>query len=258
MARDALKEARNDPVDGGHHRLHRRARLRRPHPGGRGQAAGLSVGIVNFYFKSKDVLLIETLRHLVADYIEQTNENFRNAGATAAAQVATMIESDFHRTVANRKKVTVWYAFWGETRWRPEFLKICQELSDSFHRETTDIFARLIVEGGYQNLDADLIARGFDAMIDGLWLDMLINPKAVDREAPSRSCAPTSPASSPTSSADKAPVAPPRPPPLEPCGPLRAAFRVPLRFYRLVAMPYPCRQRRAPSRPPFAAMSMKS
>jgi TetR/AcrR family transcriptional repressor of bet genes len=147
------------------------------------KAAGLSVGIVNFYFRSKDVLLIETLRHLVADYIQQTNENIRSAGPSAAAQVEAMIDSDFHRAIANRKKVTVWYAFWGETRWRPEFLKICQQLSDSFHDETREVFARLIAEGGYAAVDADLVARGFDAMIDGLWLDMLINPKAVDREA---------------------------------------------------------------------------
>ncbi|HET6620987.1 MAG TPA: transcriptional regulator BetI [Dongiaceae bacterium] len=147
------------------------------------KAAGLSVGIVNFYFRSKDVLLIETLRHLVAEYIQQTNENIRSAGPSAAAQVEAMIESDFHRAVANRKRVTVWYAFWGETRWRPEFLKICQQLSDSFHHETRQVFARLVAEGGYANVDADLVARGFDAMIDGLWLDMLINPKAVDREA---------------------------------------------------------------------------
>lgn len=147
------------------------------------KAAGLSVGIVNFYFRSKDVLLIETLRHLVADYVQQTNENIRSAGATAAAQIEAMIESDFHRTIANRKRVTVWYAFWGETRWRPEFLKICQQLSDSFHDETRAAFARLIAEGGYGNIDPDLVARGFDAMIDGLWLDMLINPKAVERDA---------------------------------------------------------------------------
>jgi TetR/AcrR family transcriptional regulator, transcriptional repressor of bet genes len=147
------------------------------------KAAGLSVGIVNFYFRSKDVLLIETLRHLVADYVQQTNENIRNAGTTAAAQIDAMIESDFHRTIANRKRVTVWYAFWGETRWRPEFLKICQQLSDSFHEETKAAFARLIAEGGYGNIDADLVARGCDAMSDGLWLDMLINPKAVDRDA---------------------------------------------------------------------------
>lgn len=147
------------------------------------KAAGLSVGIVNFYFRSKDVLLIETLRHLVNEYIQQTNENIRSAGTGAAAQVEAMIDSDFHRTIANRKRVTVWYAFWGETRWRPEFLKICQQLSDSFHEETRAVFARLVVEGGYSNIDADLVARGFDAMIDGLWLDMLINPKAVERDA---------------------------------------------------------------------------
>ena len=68
------------------------------------KAAGLSVGIVNFYFRSKDVLLIETLRHLVADYVQQTNENIRSAGTTAAAQIEAMIESDFHRTIANRKR----------------------------------------------------------------------------------------------------------------------------------------------------------
>jgi TetR/AcrR family transcriptional repressor of bet genes len=147
------------------------------------KAAGLSVGIVNFYFRSKDVLLIETLRHLVADYVKQTNENIRSAGTTAAAQIDAMIESDFHRTIANRKRVTVWYAFWGETRWRPEFLKICQQLSDSFHEETKAAFARLTAEGGYSDIDPDLVARGFDAMIDGLWLDMLINPKAVERDA---------------------------------------------------------------------------
>lgn len=150
------------------------------------KAAGLSVGIVNFYFKSKDQLLIETLRHLVDDYIQQTNDNIRNAGASAAAQLDAAIDSDFHRTIANRKRVTVWYAFWGETRWRPEFLKICQELSDTFHAETRKLFARLIEEGGYRDLDPDIIARGFDAMIDGLWLDMLINPKSVDRDAAKR------------------------------------------------------------------------
>ena len=45
-----------------------------------------------------------------------------------------------------------------ETRWRPEFLKICQELSDTFHAETREIFQRLITEGGYTDIDADLIA----------------------------------------------------------------------------------------------------
>lgn len=147
------------------------------------EAAGLSVGIVNFYFKSKDALLIATLKHLVEDYEQHVRETLAKAGKSVAVQIDAMIEADFARTHANRKYVTVWYAFWGETRWRPEFSKLCADLSTSFQTSTTETFRQLIDEGGYQGLDAALVARGFNAMIDGLWLDMLINPKQTDREA---------------------------------------------------------------------------
>ena len=182
MARDAIKEVRREQLMVATIDVLARKGFSELTLAEVAETAKLSTGIVNFYFKSKDALLIETLRHLVDDYIKQTNDNFRTAGPGAAAQVEAMIESDFHRAVANRKKVTVWYAFWGETRWRPEFLKICQVLSDTFHAETREIFARLVAEGGYEGIDPDIVARGFDAMIDGLWLDMLINPKAVDRD----------------------------------------------------------------------------
>lgn len=144
--------------------------------------AGLSVGIVNFYFKSKDALLIATLKHLVEDYEQHVAQNLARAGKSAATQIDAMIEADFARNHANRKYVTVWYAFWGETRWRPEFSKLCADLSTSFQQSMTRSIERLIEEGGYQGIDAGLVARGFNAMIDGLWLDMLINPKQTDRD----------------------------------------------------------------------------
>lgn len=145
-------------------------------------AAGLSVGIVNFYFKSKDALLIATLKHLVEDYERHMQDVLARASKSAAAQINAMIDADFAPAYANRKHVTVWYAFWGETRWRPEFLKMCADLSTSFHKSTMASFQALIDEGNYQDLDAGLIARAFNAMIDGLWLDMLLNPKQTDRE----------------------------------------------------------------------------
>ncbi|WP_374368194.1 transcriptional regulator BetI [Dongia sp.] len=144
--------------------------------------AGLSVGIVNFYFKSKDALLIATLKHLVEDYEQHVAQTLARAGKSAATQIDAMIEADFARNHANRKYVTVWYAFWGETRWRPEFSKLCADLSTSFQQSMTRSIERLIEEGGYQGIDAGLVARGFNAMIDGLWLDMLINPKQTDRD----------------------------------------------------------------------------
>jgi TetR/AcrR family transcriptional repressor of bet genes len=91
-----------------------------------------------------------------------------------------MLEGDFQRLVASRKAVTVWYAFWGETRWRPDFMTVCQELNREFQSVAADLFAQLGAP------DAILIAKGFSAMSDGLWLDMLINPKETDRDVARR------------------------------------------------------------------------
>ena len=90
------------------------------------KAARLSQGIVNFYFRSKEALLVETLKFMAAEYEEFWTAAVRRAGPWPADKLAAMIAADFDPVMASRKKVTVWYAFWGEARWRPEYLKICQ------------------------------------------------------------------------------------------------------------------------------------
>ena len=78
--------------------------------------------------------------------------------------------------------MTVWYAFWGEARWRPEYARICGRLSDVYFVQTRAACQEVIDAGRYRDTDAAAVARALNAMIDGMWLDMLINPKAVDRD----------------------------------------------------------------------------
>jgi TetR/AcrR family transcriptional regulator, transcriptional repressor of bet genes len=151
-------------------------------------AAKLSRGIVNFYFHSKDELLVETLRYLSAEYQAFWITALDRAGPDPATKLLAMIEADFDPAITSRKKVTVWYAFWGESRWRPEFLRICSELSDAYFAQTREICQKLVVAGGYVDVDAGVVARGLNGMIDGLWLDMLINPPALSRAEAKRVC----------------------------------------------------------------------
>jgi TetR/AcrR family transcriptional repressor of bet genes len=146
------------------------------------ETARLSTGIVNFYFKSKDALLAATLAHMVGEYRRTWRANVDAAAPAPAAKITAMLEGDFQRLVANRKTVTVWYAFWGETRWRPDFMTVCQALSHEFQHVAAELFRRLDAP----ERDPMLIAKGFSAMSDGLWLDMLINPKETDRETARR------------------------------------------------------------------------
>jgi len=76
------------------------------------QEAGLSQGIVNLHFRSKEGLLTETLRYLADEY--------RSACQTAAAAgevspvdgLLAMVELDFRRNICSRDKLAVWFAFW--------------------------------------------------------------------------------------------------------------------------------------------------
>ena len=152
------------------------------------QAARLSQGIVNFYFRSKETLLVETLKFMEAEYERFWTAAVRRAGPRAVDKLAAMIAADFDPVMASRKKVTVWYAFWGEARWRPEYLKICQSLSESYFAETRSLCREIVAAGGYVDIDPDMVARGLNAMIDGLWLDILTSPTAIDRKEAKRTC----------------------------------------------------------------------
>ena len=113
------------------------------------QAAELSQGIVNFYFRSKEALLVETLKYMAAEYEQFWTAALHRGGPRAADKLAAMIAADFDPAIASRKKVTVWYAFWGETRWRPEYLKICTEPVGELFRRNARLCREIVVAGGY-------------------------------------------------------------------------------------------------------------
>jgi TetR/AcrR family transcriptional repressor of bet genes len=150
--------------------------------------AGLSRGIVNFHFKSKEMLLVETLRYMAEEYREAWTRALEKAGPAPAGQLAAMVEIDFDPVVCSRKKVAVWYAFYGEAKSRPTYLDLCHAEDLEQHEVLCGLCRRVIEEGGYEGLDPELIATGFGAMSDGFWLDMLIQRRHFDRAAAKRAC----------------------------------------------------------------------
>src|SRR5438045_2087540 len=64
--------------------------------------AKLSHGIVNFYFRSKDELLVETLRHLSAEYEAFWTAAVERAGPDPAAKLLAMVDADFDPAITSR------------------------------------------------------------------------------------------------------------------------------------------------------------
>ena len=150
--------------------------------------AGLSQGIINLHFQSKDRLLVETLRYIADGYRVAWEKAVEGAGPSPAEQLAALVAVDFKQPVCDRNKLAVWFAFWGESKARPTYRKICAQRDMAYRNELVQLCEQLIEEGGYERLNADSVAAGLSAMTSGLWLDLLTNPRSMSREQARQIC----------------------------------------------------------------------
>ena len=146
------------------------------------QEAGLSQGIVNLHFNSKENLLNETLQFLAEDYKAQFEVTIGKAGPEAADKLLALMEMDFKPSVCDRQKLAVWFAFWGEVKAVPTYQKLC-EAYDLAYDEAVNALCRTIIEqGGYKHVSPQTVTDALSSMTDGLWLSYLISPKGFDRD----------------------------------------------------------------------------
>ncbi len=150
--------------------------------------AGLSQGIINLHFQSKERLLIETLRYIADEYDTSWEKALVGAGPSTVERLLALVEVDFKMPVCDRNKLAVWFAFWGESKSRPTYRKICRARDIQYRKELGALCQLLIEEGGYQGLDATALATGLSAMTEGLWLDLLISPRSISREQARNIC----------------------------------------------------------------------
>ena len=144
--------------------------------------AGLSQGIINLHFRSKEGLLTETLRYLADEYRSVCREAAAAAEVSPAAGLQAMVDLDFRRNICARDKLAVWFAFWGERKFRPTYRRICAERDKSYDDMVRMMCARLCEQGDYPDVEPALVADGLSAMTDGLWLDLLVRPESMSRE----------------------------------------------------------------------------
>ena len=143
--------------------------------------AGLSQGIVNLHFDSKDNLLTETLRTLANEYRDQFDRTLEKAGPRPADALLALMKIDLRPKLLDRKKLAIWFAFWGEVKSRPTYRKICDEYDRYYDSVVERLCSEIIADGGY-DVDAAAAAEALTSMTNGIWLSCLVSPKDFHRD----------------------------------------------------------------------------
>ncbi len=144
--------------------------------------AGLSQGVAVFYFKNKQTLLGEVLRHHYETHQETWRRALADAGDKPVDRVIALIRADFDPRVFDAESLVIWYAFWGEASARPLYARISEKYDAARFAAMRGATAGLLAGIGRPAAEAAALATGIDALTDGLWLRAYLSAGALDRQ----------------------------------------------------------------------------
>lgn len=145
------------------------------------EVAGLSLGLVNFHFASKERLFEDTLRFVAGEHRDQWQKGIKATHLSDADRFLAIIDSFFHPQICNRKKLSVWFAFFGEAANRNTYRVIVTDIDEERHQESMRLIRRIAGEGN-PAIDPISVSLTLEALVDGLWLNMLVYPQDFTRD----------------------------------------------------------------------------
>jgi AcrR family transcriptional regulator len=129
--------------------------------------AGLSHGLVNFHFQTKEKLLGETLEYLAEEYRQNWLAALDAAPKDPASQLDALLRADFHPTVCTPARLSAWCAFWGEAQSRPLYQDHCAANDADYIRVMESVCTALHATNPIHT------ARVLRLTIEGVWLDLM-------------------------------------------------------------------------------------
>lgn len=138
------------------------------------RAAGVSHGLVNFHFRTKEKLMAETLSFMSNQHRAMWVAALEAAGADPAERLNALILTEFNESHLSPERLSAWCAFWGETQHRPSYLEQCGENDRAYILAFEACCDDLIKAGGY-DLDPRLAGRMLRLTIEGVWLELMFS-----------------------------------------------------------------------------------
>jgi gamma-glutamyl-gamma-aminobutyraldehyde dehydrogenase len=151
--------------------------------------AGMSPGIVRFYFDSKAAMLVASLQFLATEFEERVLVPVAQLKDRPVRALETLVDLYLDPDIASPRKVSVWYSFWGEASSRQEYYDICGQKDESFAALVRELVERLIAEAQAPHLDPDGVALGLIGVLEMLWQGFAFQSEPhIDRAAAKHRC----------------------------------------------------------------------
>ena len=141
--------------------------------------AGLSTGLVHYYFKNKDDLLVSVLRVMnenLSSYLAKALEKIDDP----EEKIIIFMDEAFHLVEREKEYFHVLIDFWTQINHNERIRKANIKLYQSYRAECAKIIQEGIGKNVFNNVDVQYTATMIVAFIQGLIIQYIIDNEAFD------------------------------------------------------------------------------
>ncbi len=143
--------------------------------------ANVSPGLVAHHFKGIDELIVATYDHVGRQVAETLTEAMESAPDDAEAKLRAFIEASFRPPVLDRDLLAIWLSFWSLVRRDSGVREVHKKVYADYRRRLEELIAEVARTRRFK-IDTHLAALGLTAMLDGLWLELCLDPTTFSRD----------------------------------------------------------------------------
>lgn len=152
------------------------------------EQAGVSVGLVNHYYSSKDALIADVYGRLADGLLTALQEEVERTGGSARQRLSTFFSASFSSVVLDPDLLRVWLSFWSMTHRSELIADVHARTYGSYLATLEEMLAALVREEDLRGLDVRLTAIGLSGLLDGLWVEWCLHSGTFSPEEGVRLC----------------------------------------------------------------------
>ncbi len=134
--------------------------------------AGVSPGLLTHYFAGVDDLIAAAYREVTARVSQTLSEAGASAGSDPRDRLIAFVTASFRPPVAEPSLLATWLAFWSLVKTNAAIAEIHRR-TYAEHRAALE---QLLGDCGVARGEAGSAAIALTALVDGLWLELTLDP----------------------------------------------------------------------------------
>jgi TetR/AcrR family transcriptional regulator, transcriptional repressor of bet genes len=148
--------------------------------------AQVSRGLINHHFGSKEELIRQSYKELCDEWVFQTRDMLRET-RDPEDKMRAMLRVSFGPALFKQEYLGIWVGFWSVIGKSPSLRKLNRELYNQDRDAFQKIFEEIAAKRG-KLIDSRRAALSLIALMDGLWLQWCLDPKAFTAEEATAAC----------------------------------------------------------------------